>query len=711
MHLGLRRRFVLIVGAAVAAPLLLGIFSIWFFGYRYFIQQRGMSFEILAKSIAHSQDNRMQDQVHDLISWTDYANLCDLLKSPGMASSVATALEPEKIDSAWANLRPSEPLLQEILSNPVSRQIKIFQMHNPLYSEILVTDAEGRLVAASNKTSDYWQADEDWWSKAFKQPMGRYVIDNLHYDESAQIHSRDIAFAVYDPSAPGAPPIGVVKGVINIHPLYSSLTVVPSYQKINGQVALPDGRIVARLFGEQIEPLKFRMPEATVREMAAKDSGWFIGSMETGRRDLIGFATVNLSDPSGQLGTGEFKLSKVLIYDDVEVVLAPVRGQLRTITLVGGLSLLLFSTLSILYVDLSLIAPMRLMRQAVDKILNRFEVQNTPSESHRNVLVAHELAREKIKEVEQVHTGGDEMEQLAQGFAIMGRRVLNYHEQLENELEERTQEYAIDLKMARDFQQAFLAREMIRRFDDGDPSSLSLRIDHIYKPALSIGGDFYDVTRIDDQRIGVFIADVMGHGMRSALVTSVLRTLLESLVPQRHSAAEMMRAVNERFHDLMPQTAAQIFATASYLVVDVRQRQMQFTSAGHFSPLFMSRKHATVRMLMDDRDIQPALGLLRESNYQQKTCPIEEGDLVMLFTDGVTEATNSNNDEFGVERLQSILQENMQRTAAELNQLILDALHQHMDTVVSADDICLLSFEALKKERFGHATDRLLSPP
>lgn len=693
LHLGLRAKIVGIVGAAIAVALLVGVYSIWFFGYRYYVQQRGSGYRVVAESIAQRQNSLMRDRIHDLEGWIDLAQVVQLLKDQAL-QPLPTTEPPEALDIRWPKLPETDPVLRYILTNPLARQLKVLQSHDALFSEILITDSKGRLVAASNKTTDYWQADEPWWHGAFNMPSGQIYVDSLHFEDSAHVYSRDVSIGIHDPAAPGSMPLGVLKAVVNVTPMYSSIPPLLRESSVQGQIVLNDGRVLTGLFGSIIEPLSWQLPPATVNHIQSNEDGWFIGEMRPGQNHLIAFSTVDLRDPLSSIIVPNVQPVKVVIHAPTRQVLAPVRRQLWMTTLLGILSLVAFSAWGIYYADRRLIAPMRLMREATDRILSRINARASHEGFSNPALSAHERARQKVEEVALIRSR-DEMEQLAQGFVYMAQRVLNYHEQLERELEERTQDYAVDLKMARDFQHAFLSRQMIREFGGRETGEILLRFDHIYKPAFSVGGDFYDVTQIDENRVGVFIADVMGHGLRSALITSVLRTLLESLASQTGSAGQLMRSVNERFYDLMPQSAAQIFATAFYVVFDVRQRQMQYCSAGHFSPLLLNRVSGNIDFLMEDREIQPALGLLRDSKYVEKTHPLEFGDLILMFTDGVTEACNCEHEEFGVERLQSVLGEHKDKSASEINNLILESLHRHMDTVVSADDICLLAIEAM----------------
>ncbi len=699
MRLGIRAKFVGIVVAAITLPVAIGIFFIWSFGYHYYVRQMGQHYEVMATHIADRQNNLMRNHIGNLEAWVAMARVPELVDYLMAETEIPPTNQTQQIDKNWATLEPSDPILEGILNNPLAEQIQFFQKRDPLFVEVLIADAQGRLIAASNKTTDYYQADEPWWQNAIKLDSAQVWVEGLHFEQSSQVYSRDIAIPIRDPYSMNSKPIGVLKGIINVTPVYTSIRPLPGSDQPQGEIILPDGHVLTAMFGQKIKPMSITIPPELNRLVQQRSSGYTIANLHSGDKEMIAWSEIDLVAPLADSHTlMNFKPTTVLIHQNARTVLAPVFRQMKMITLIGLLLLIIFATSAIYLADRHLIGPLQLMRKATDAILGRINTRGIAAGARapREATMAHERAQKLIERVEQIRSG-DELEQLAQGFGIMSRRILNYHEQLETELEERSQEYAIDLRMAREFQQAFLSREMLRSFSDNGAASLALRFDHIYKPALSIGGDFYDVKQINEHCVGVFIADVMGHGLRSALITTVMRTLLENLSPQQLRPAEMMREVNRQFYHLMPQSSAQIFATAFYLMVDVRAETVAFSSAGHFSPIILNRHEGSIEPLASDADIQPALGLLQDSIYTERSRLLKDQDLILLFTDGVTEATDINNQEYGVQRLIEVLKDNIERSAPEINRAILSSLHQHMDTVVSPDDICLITIEAVHK--------------
>ncbi len=164
-------------------------------------------------------------------------------------------------------------------------------------------------------------------------------------------------------------------------------------------------------------------------------------------------------------------------------------------------------------------------------------------------------------------------------------------------LREKTAEVEADLNMAREIQEAFLP-ERYPVFPKNTPAKESaLQFTHRYLPTGAVGGDFFDVLRISDTQAGVFICDVMGHGVRAALVTAMVRTLAEELVSAAAEPDKFLVEINHRLLGILTQTRMPMFASAFYLVVDLARGELRYSSAGHPSPLLVRRNLGTVEAL------------------------------------------------------------------------------------------------------------------
>ncbi|HEY5793348.1 MAG TPA: PP2C family protein-serine/threonine phosphatase [Chthoniobacterales bacterium] len=298
-----------------------------------------------------------------------------------------------------------------------------------------------------------------------------------------------------------------------------------------------------------------------------------------------------------------------------------------------------------------------------------------------------------LEEVSRIRTG-DEIEALAGDFTIMAGQLIRHQENLKEQIAAKTAEIQSDLDMARELQQAFLPREYPQVPSRGEADPLTLHFHHLYQAAMSVSGDFCDVIKLDDHRAGVFIADVMGHGTRSALVTAILRTLLHNLAQEVNDPAWFLSQLNRHFHETMKQTDQLIFVTACYVVIDTQKKTVRCASAGHPSPLCCNRLSGTTDLFFDSLKNNPAIGLLPHASYTSFTRRLHKGDIFLLFTDGVIEAMNEQDEEFGQTRLLHCVENPQAHSLSVLTHGIVSAVKEFTGQSQLMDDLCLVAVEA-----------------
>ena len=186
----------------------------------------------------------------------------------------------------------------------------------------------------------------------------------------------------------------------------------------------------------------------------------------------------------------------------------------------------------------------------------------------------------------------------------------------------------------------------------------------------------------------------MGHGTRSALVTAILRTLLHGLMRAGKDPSVFLSLLNRHFHDTMRQTDQLIFVSACFVVLDTREKTMRFASAGHPSPFLGNRTTGQVEPLHGPLKDNPALGLFPESEYQEFSRPLREGDLLLLYTDGIIEAINEEGLEYGRERLAVAMRKNLDMDLAGFAQATLESVQQFTGFQPPSDDLCLVVVDA-----------------
>jgi serine phosphatase RsbU (regulator of sigma subunit) len=281
--------------------------------------------------------------------------------------------------------------------------------------------------------------------------------------------------------------------------------------------------------------------------------------------------------------------------------------------------------------------------------------------------------------------------------ADMARRATAWAlEESHEALSKRNTEMQADLDLAREIQQAFLPQQYISFPRLSEPLQSALQFHHRYQPASTLGGDFTDVLILSDTRVGVFICDVMGHGVRSALVTAVTRGLIEELLPSTIEPGQFLSALNKGLMTILKRTRTPMFASAFFLVADVETKTMTFANAGHPSPLHLQRESKIVAPLARaESHAGPALGVIEDFCYQSLACPLQSGDLFLLFTDGLVEVARGD-DEYGEERLQQAVARRSRMSATSLLDELIEEIKNFGDEKFFEDDVCLVGMEVTR---------------
>ena len=253
--------------------------------------------------------------------------------------------------------------------------------------------------------------------------------------------------------------------------------------------------------------------------------------------------------------------------------------------------------------------------------------------------------------------------------------------------------------MARELQQAMLPQRFPCVPCNGDRES-ALEFFSLYFPSGSVSGDFFDVIELSDKAVGMFICDVMGHDVRAALVTAMMRALVEDLSLTGADPGQLLTQINRGLTSIFRQTGTTMFATAFYLIADVANKEMRYASAAHPDALHLRRDQGTVDALNAGTEKKgPALGLFEEAEFPTCRRPMAAGDLIMLFTDGLIEAEGPSHECFSQERLTAAVRQRVQLPANDLFKQVIGELRQFCGGAAFSDDISLLGMEVRRLER------------
>jgi len=672
---------------AFLLPLVGGIFYVRSTARSYYEKQVGILYLTIAQDMEDALDRNVMGQMHNLENWIGMFDVAARMESGGQVPFDLDAVL--EMESRWTTLTPDDEPLKSILNNPLADLLLRFQQLNPLFAEVMLTDRSGRLIAATNPTSDYWQADEAWWVNAAEgMDMEPGWSHSIIYDASAGVQAMDIAMPVRNGDGDF---LGVVKGSLDAMEVLRRLAPDPWNTEISRDILFQDGRLFARLnMGSGSAELPERVSEEAFKRLTE-------GGVECRKADLFpGTSSLAVCLPVGVddaeiYGNPTGPLIYVLVHREYASAMAPVSRVIRELTWQGSVLMMVIAVLSYLISTTWLSRPLGRLRKAAMSLGEHVQLQKQGrSDELYDSLREVEISLTQLKAIRT----RDEIQELAQVFTLMGGRVLNFHRQMERELVRATEEINEDLIMAREFQEALLPDQYPQIPEPAGSEAYTLRFRHIYRPAQSVSGDFFDISAISKHTARIVVADVMGHGARSALMTAILHALIADTPKDDDSPEPLLQRMNEEFYAIGQRTGDMVFVTAVHLIIDTRRREIRYALAGHPSPLVLDHASGRVYPLVSDDATTPAAGLIGDTLYSGSEYRLEKPQTLLLYTDGVTEARNPGGQEFGLTRLMQLAADYLaDGGTGSLPAFVLEHLETFMDAAVAGDDICMVSID------------------
>ena len=264
-------------------------------------------------------------------------------------------------------------------------------------------------------------------------------------------------------------------------------------------------------------------------------------------------------------------------------------------------------------------------------------------------------------------------------------RTLNHLTEWREALSSRDKLVALqnELDVASKIQQSILPTEF--------PKHEDYEISANMQPARNVGGDFFDVLRLDRGRIGLAVADVSDKGVPAALFMMSSRTLLKGAAIGTDDPGEVLREVNEL---LDAENEAAMFVTVLYAVYDPETGRLTYANGGHNTPLIVHPDGSSDELPLTGGI---ALGVAPGLEYEHDSVTLAPGDTVFLYTDGVTEAMNGDGEEFGMERLRQTFATARLMSAAEANAAVFEAVGNFAGETPQSDDITCMTFHRNEK--------------
>jgi sigma-B regulation protein RsbU (phosphoserine phosphatase) len=237
--------------------------------------------------------------------------------------------------------------------------------------------------------------------------------------------------------------------------------------------------------------------------------------------------------------------------------------------------------------------------------------------------------------------------------------------------------------LARELERA--AEIQCRLLPSTPPNVPGLQLAGYNAPCGTVGGDYHDFFPFPDGRVAVLIGDVSGKGMAAALLMSSLQARAQALFEEPRELARQVSRLNRSIASNCPSTS---FITFFIAVVDPRTGQVEYCNAGHNPPMLLHASTGEVETLGSTGLV---LGILPNETYEAKMCYLDRGDLLVLFSDGVTEACGlSGDEEFGEARLAAFVQKHLSQTAGQLLEAIRDEVTLFTAGAPPADDVTLV---------------------
>lgn len=237
-----------------------------------------------------------------------------------------------------------------------------------------------------------------------------------------------------------------------------------------------------------------------------------------------------------------------------------------------------------------------------------------------------------------------------------------------------------ELEMAKNIQEAIIPKVF--------PKSENIDISGSYIPMSGLGGDYYDVIEIEDSRLAFVIADVSGHGVPSALISSMAKVLFVNNSKQNRSTGEIIEAVNKELYYAIRtgDYPTSFYLTAFYCIIDIERKTLEYTNAGH-NNVYILKNNNVLRELQSNA---PIIGVFDKLKFNTNYEKISLGDKLILYTDGLTEAINDKGEFLGVDRLKNLFLNFSELPAKELVNQIIKYVDSFTNKAPITDDRTIL---------------------
>jgi signal transduction histidine kinase/CheY-like chemotaxis protein/HAMP domain-containing protein len=364
MKLGIRSKLVASLIIAGVIPLVIAISITYFVGISQRKEVIGGSFQQISEKARENIMLRLGASIRAIRDLSVLPLTIDFLESASVRSERLTkeeiAQQIADLESQWATLDVTDTPLRKIMESPLAETFKSFNSIEDSFGEIFATDVSGRLVAATNKTTDYWQADEDWWRRAYDDGNGRLHISRVGFDESSGIYSTDICVPVKATRDGEEKVVGIIKGVLDISYVFKIVSDIEVGEGGRAILASDNGTVIV---SKDMAPLQEKLPYKMTPKRSMDDSGWFVAHVQDEPDVLVGFARIARSPWS------------VIVSQELKFAYAPVHKMVWYISLPGAGLMLIFFFLGLTITERKVASPLssltRMVRMVADGDLSQ----------------------------------------------------------------------------------------------------------------------------------------------------------------------------------------------------------------------------------------------------------------------------------------------------------------------------------------------------
>ena len=267
-------------------------------------------------------------------------------------------------------------------------------------------------------------------------------------------------------------------------------------------------------------------------------------------------------------------------------------------------------------------------------------------------------------------------------------------EERDREIRQKNEQMETDLRMATELQQALMPSTYPSVPADAGAGATRLHFCHRYLPATLMGGDFFHIARLNDDTAAICICDVMGHGVRAALITAMMRAMIETHAAEAVDPGRLLTQLNSEFTGILKQTGTLVFVTVLYCVINIRVGNARFARAGHPPPLHARRSSGEVQTITLGGDSAgPAIGIIPNAQFKSTEAKLEAGDFLLFFTDGIIEVEASDGSQFGIVGLRESVRSNLDQPTESLLDAVVNDVYKFGNSTVLTDDACLVTAE------------------